>query len=192
MANEPGPTLGGDPGHLGGPPPAAPSKLTGGKLVAIILVILGVLALPVIGIVSALAIFGVRKYLIHAKAEQASHELTRLASGIARCATETSAGAAPGLPDSSPPVPPSLSALSGKPYQSTPSDWTGAFACAGFSQSRPQSYQYQWLKRSPTSGVATAVTDLDADGVPDITIEQSVTCSLGGSCTLGPLVHKGF
>jgi hypothetical protein len=174
------------------PPPAAPSKLTGGKMAAIVLVIVGAFALPVIGVVSALAIFGVRKYLVHAKAEQASHEVTRLASGIVRCATEAHPGSDPGLPDSSPAVPPALSAMSDKPYQSTPPEWTGAFACAGFSQTRAQVYQYQWLKRSATSGVATAVTDLDDDGIPDITIEQSVTCPAGEPCTLGPLIHTGF
>ncbi len=192
MADERAPTLGVEPGPLGAPPPAAPSKLTGGKMAAIVLVIVGVFALPVIGVVSALAIFGVRKYLVHAKAEQASHEVTRLATGIVRCATETKPGGTPGLPESSPGVPASLSAISRKPYQSAPSDWTGAFACAGFSQTRAQSYQYQWLKRSPTSGVATAVTDLDDDGIPDITIEQSVTCLAGEPCTLGPLIHTGY
>jgi hypothetical protein len=186
------PPLAVPPLRPGEPPPATPSKLTGGKLAVIVLVIVGACALPLIGVVSAVSIYGVRKYIGHARAAEAAHEVSRLAGGIARCASETGENELKrGLPESSAAVPPTLSALGTGKYQSKASEWTGAFACAGFTQFRAQYYQYRWLKRSPTNGVAMALSDFDGDGVPDVSIEQDVTCPPGGACTLGPLVQAG-
>jgi len=177
----------------GGPPPAAPSKLTGGKLVMIVLGIVALCAVPVIGVLAAFAIYGVKKYVVNAKVGEASHEVPRLASGIARCAAETEPGSTTkrGLPESSPAVPSSLAAVRGTKYQSSPADWSGAFACAGFSQVGPQYFQYRWEKRSPTTGAVVALADLDGDGAPEVTLEQEVNCPSEAPCTVGTLAKSG-
>lgn len=191
MQGGPTPPLAVPPSPPGAVPPATPSKLTGGKLVLIVLAIIGLCAVPLIGILAALSIYGVRKYVINAKLDEASRDVPRLAAGIARCADEPdTAGAKRGLPESSA-VPASLAPLRGTKYQSSPAEWGGAFACAGFSRVGPQYFQYQWEKRSPTSGAAIALGDFDADGTAEVRVEQEVTCASGGACTVGPLVKSG-
>jgi type IV pilus assembly protein PilA len=182
---------GGPPQHLvvepGQPLPATASKLSGRKMLLIVLAIVALCGLPVIGVLSALAIYGVKKYVTHAKGAEAVGNVQKLASGIARCANEVdSATTRPrGLPASSAPVPATLGAVSGAKYQSTAGEWRGAFTCAGFAVTGPQYFQYRWDLRSPTSGVATAVADLDGDGSVDATAEQPVTCAPSGTCTVG-------
>jgi hypothetical protein len=182
---------GGPPQHLvvepGQPLPAMPSKLTGGKMVLIVLAIVALCGVPAIGMLSALAIYGVKKYVTNAKGAEAVGNVQRLASGIARCANEVEPGTTRprGLPESSARVPASLAAVSGTKYQSTSGEWSGALACAGFAVTGPQYFQYRWELRSPTHGVATAVADLDGDGSVDNTAEQPVTCTPGGTCTVG-------
>lgn len=182
---------GGPPQHLvvepGQPLPAAPSKLTGGKMVLLVLAIVALCAVPVLGVLSALAIYGVKKYMINAKGAESVSNVQRLAAGIARCANEADAatGRPRGLPESSAPVPASLAAVDGSKYQSSSAEWNGAFACAGFRVTGPQYFQYRWELRGPTTGVAVGVADLDGDGSVDATAEQPVTCTPAGACSVG-------
>jgi hypothetical protein len=182
---------GGPPPHLvvepGQPLPATPSKLTGGKMVLIVLVIVGACALPVLGVLAALAVYGVRKYTTSAKSAEATGYVQQLASGIARCSAEIdpSTSQPRGLPASSHTVPASLSAVSGAKYQSNSAEWSGAFACAGFQVVGPQYFQYRWELRTPTSGVVVGVADLDGDRTVDVTAEQPVTCTAAGTCSVG-------
>jgi type IV pilus assembly protein PilA len=171
----------------GEPLPAAPSKLTGGKMVIIVIAIVALCGLPVLGIVASLAIYGVRKYVTNAKGAEATANVQRLATGIARCANEVdpATGQPRGLPESSRPVPSTVTSVRGAKYQSAPGEWSGAYTCAGFQVLGPQYFQYRWELRTPGNGAAVAVADLDADGTIDFTAEQPVACRSGGVCEVG-------
>jgi hypothetical protein len=172
----------------GEPLPAAPSKLGGGKMVLIVLAIVAACGVPALGVLAALSIYGVRKYVANAKGAEATANVQRLAAGIARCAGEIDAatGQRRGLPESSPAVPSTLTAVRGVKYQSGAAEWSGgAYACSAFRLSGPQYFQYRWELRTPTSGAAVAVADLNGDGTIDATAEQPVTCVAGGACTAG-------
>jgi type IV pilus assembly protein PilA len=172
----------------GEPLPAAPSKLGGGKMVLIVLAVVAACGVPLLGILAALSIYGVRKYMTNAKSAEATANVQRLAAGIQRCASEAdpSTGQPRGLPESSPAVPSSLVAVRGAKYQSSPAEWSGgAYSCAAFRLSGPQYFQYRWELRTATSGAAVGVADLDGDGTIDVSAEQPVTCAAGGACTVG-------
>ena len=168
------------------PPPAAPSKVTSKTVLVIILVVGGACVLG-LGVFAALAVFGVKKYVNRAKSAEGSVFVRTLAEGVARCASvKDPNGEFHGLPESSSPVPSSLSSVSAKKYQSSAGEWTDpAFSCAAFRMSEPQYFQYRWVRRSPTSGAAVGVADLDGDGVGELTFEQAVTCEPAGACRTG-------
>ena len=153
-------------------------------IVLLVVGVLGVVAVIGIGIMSVLAIYGTRKYLAEAKRAEGKNGAMMLARGIAQCSEESGV-----LPASSHKVPASMSAVQGKKYMSTPSDWSGdkAFACAHFSMSMPQYFQYEWQLLGPGKGVARATADLDGDGVADPAIEIEVTCAGPGACKAGTL-----
>ena len=162
-------------------------------MVVIVLAIMGLVVLPILGILSALAIYGVKKYLTNAKMGEGQSNVVLLAKGIARCAGETdSATSKPkGLPESSLAVPATLADVNGRKYQSAPGEWGDpAYVCAGFRLVGPQYFQYRWLKRSATSGSAFAVADLDGDGTADGAFEVPVSCSAGRACSVGTLAKN--
>lgn len=145
-----------------------------------------VVAVPVLiamlGVMSALAIYGVRKYMVNAKQAEARTALVSWANGIAACAQREGH-----LPPSSTPVPASLSDIGAKKWQSTPADWTEpAYTCAGFSMSGPQYFQYRWELLSPNEGGARAEADLDGDGITDAMLGVPVSCN-AGACSAGSL-----
>jgi len=175
------------------PPAATPSKLGGGKMVLIVLAIVFVVAVPLLGVFSALAIYGVRKYLVNAKMGEGQVNVTALAKGIARCGGETdpTTNKPRGLPETSLAVPATLGEIKGMKYQSAPGEWSDpAYSCAGFRMLGPQYFQYRWEKRSQTTGAAVAIGDLNGDGAADGAFEQPVSCTASGSCTLGALVRN--
>jgi hypothetical protein len=140
-------------------------------------------------VATALAIYGLRKYLLSAKQAEARHASAQLASSISQCASR-----APGrrvLPPTARAVPASLERVRGMKYQSAPGEWNDeAYTCGHFSLSDPQYFQYQWVRTSPTLGVVRAMADLDGDGQPEFRLEQEVICVENGSCTVGPLVER--
>jgi type IV pilus assembly protein PilA len=147
---------------------------------AIVLIVVAVGAPIALGIFSALAIYGVRKYIMNAKRAEAAHVLASWSKGMVTC------GEKDGLPLTSAPVPASLAAVSGKKYQSASSEWSDpAFVCAGFSVSDPQYFQYQWVQVSPAEGSMLAQADLDGDGNVDERVEVRVSCN-AGRCTASP------
>jgi type IV pilus assembly protein PilA len=157
------------------PPTAPPLKKSSGPLVLVIVLVVMVALLPILGVISALAIYGVRKYIFEAKRAEGRHAVTALAQGIVRCA-----GSSGKLPETSRSVPPELGMISGKKYMSHPAEWDDpAFRCAGFSMSSPQYFQYQWVKSSDETGTVHGKADLDADGTPEIDLELEVRCSAG-------------
>lgn len=144
----------------------------------IVLIVVAVAGPFIIGILAALAIYGVRKYVAEAKRQEAVQMLTTWSQGMVGCGEKEGS-----LPPSSAPVPATLDRVSGRKYQSGTNEWTdAAYTCAGFNLRDPQYFQYQWERTSDAEGVMRAVADLDADGQPDQAFEARVTCS-GGRCT---------
>jgi hypothetical protein len=137
-------------------------------------------AVAMLGVVSALAIYGVRKYIVNAKEAEAQAALIAWGDGLARCGEKEGR-----LPQSALPVPGSPLLVMGKKYQSAASDWSEpAHTCAGFSLSTPQYFQYGWEQRSESAGQARATADLNGDGAADSEFELEVTCS-AGKCARG-------
>jgi hypothetical protein len=175
------------------PPPAAQSKVGGGKMVLIVLAIIAAVALPLLGIFTALAVYGVKKYLTNAKMGEGQFNVMVLAKGIVRCATENDPvlGKPRGLPGTSLAVPATLAEVKGVKYQSASGEWGDpAFVCAGFRVLGPQYFQYRWEKRAENGGAAVAIADLDGDGATDGSFEVPVTCSASGACSLGTVVKN--
>lgn len=142
---------------------------------ALVPVVIGML-----GVMSALAIYGVRKYMVNAKEAEAQASLIAWGDGLAACAEKGGR-----LPQSALPVPGSLLEVMGKKYQSAARDWSEpAHTCAGFSLSSPQYFQYSWERRSESLGIARATADLTGDGVADSDFELEVTCG-AGKCARG-------
>jgi hypothetical protein len=151
-----------------------PTQKKGLPTWVIVLIVLAVAAPFAIGIFSALAIYGVRKYMVEAKRAEATHVLSNWSKGMVAC------GEKDGLPPSSPAVPASLASVAGMKYQSAPAEWSdAAFACAGITLVEPQYFQYQWVRQSPTAGALVALADFDGDGSPEQRLESSITCDAG-------------
>ena len=132
-------------------------------------------AVFMLGLFSALAIYGVRKYIANAKQEEARATLISWGEGLVRCGEKVT-----GLPPSTRPVPASLSEVAAKKYQSAPSDWNEtAHSCASFSLTAPQYFQYRWERISANQGVVHAVADLDGNATPDVSLDLDVTCARG-------------
>lgn len=143
------------------------------------------IVVAIIGVLAALAIYGVRKYVMNAKTAEVRSVVARIAkdattayakpkmagdvltlgsaseASVAMC---TSAAAA---------VPSDPADISGKKYQSAPSDWGGnqttGWQCLNFSMEDPQYFQYNYTATG-TNAVdntfqAVGRGDLDADGV---------------------------
>lgn len=146
-----------------------------------------IVAVPVLvgalGVMSALAIYGVRKYMLNAKQAEATAALVTWSNGLASCGQREGH-----LPPTSTPVPANLSDISGKKWQSAAAEWSEpAYSCAGFSMTGPQYFQYQWELRSPNEGSAQAVADLNGDGRADATLSVAVTCN-AGTCSAGSVL----
>src|SRR6185436_2037460 len=113
-------------------------------------------------VATALAIYGVRKYLIQAKQAEARAAFAQLATSISRCASQT-----PGrrdLPPTAHAIPPSLESVRGMKYQSAPAEWEEeAYACGHFVLVEPQYFQYQWVRTTATRGLVRSMADLDGD-----------------------------
>ena len=162
------------------------------------------IVVTIIGILSMLAAYGVRKYIANAKTTEARNALGRLASAAA-IAYEHESIANPVLaPGSSTAitrvlcssatttVPGAASAIAGRKYQSSLSDWNadvatnGGFSCLHFTIDQPQYYMYGYnTSGSSNPGdkfTATANGDLNGDQVLS-------TFQLSGSINAGYVIN---
>lgn len=165
------------------PPQSPPGSSQGSKVVIIVAVVAGALVVVVgiVGILAALAISGMRKYLANAKEAEGRAAVAAIARGVIACSNRETVVSGPGgalaLPPSTPAVPATLDAITGRKYQSAPSEWSvPPWDCIGFQMSTPQYFQYQWVRTGDTEGTARAVADLDGDGAVDVTFALPVTC----------------
>jgi type IV pilus assembly protein PilA len=162
-----------------GPTPAYPQQApqpTGGFPVwAIVLLVIAGVVVLFGGIFVTLGIYGVRKYIANAKTAEARNVLGQIAKDEAaayeREPLDPRAATARHLcPSATRSVPTSIAMVSGKKYQSAPSDWSvdapshAGFACLGFSMVMPQYYMYSY-SATGTAFTATAQGDLNGDGV---------------------------
>jgi hypothetical protein len=155
-----------------------PKKKKGIPTWVIVLIVVVVAGPFVIGVFSAVAIFGLRKYMVNAKQAEAKAALVTWSKGLAACGEKDGA-----LPPSTRAVPAELSSVQAKKYQSAADEWAEpGFACAGFSMPGPQYFQYQWQQTSANEGVANALADLDGDGTPEQSLQARVSCA-AGRCT---------
>jgi len=153
------------------------------------------IVVAIVGILSVLAIYGVRKYVANAKTAEARNSLGQIAKDAA-AAVEREKGSTALVPfgstsalmrmfcGSSTQVPGTVP--KGQKYQSQSSDWSGTptagWMCLKFVMDEPQYYSYSYNAGStdPSTGnfLATANGDLNGDGI------QS-TFSVSGSAYSG-------
>ena len=144
------------------------------------------IVVAIVGILAALAIYGVRKYMANAKSAEARNSLGQLSKdaasaynrehmaaailddkGVAGVSNQLCAKAAKKVPDGK-------DNIKGQKYQSAASEWDAGdkdtgWQCLKFSMSQPQYYMYGYDATLVAAGEgstfsATAEGDLDGDG----------------------------
>jgi type IV pilus assembly protein PilA len=145
------------------------------------------IVVAIIGILSLLAAYGVRKYIANAKTTEARNSLGRMASAATisyehenmsspvLASGSTSALTRAFCKGASLPVPGSVAVIAGHKYQSTFADWNAdgasnsGFACLHFTIDQPQYYMYSYSTSGTAnpgdSFTATANGDLNGDSV---------------------------
>jgi type IV pilus assembly protein PilA len=140
------------------------------------------IVVAIVGILAALAIYGVRKYMANAKSAEARNSLGQIAKDAASAynrehmaaavlAPEGTAGVSNKLCASAAAKVPDVKAkIKGQKYQSSATEWDNGdkdtgWACLKFSMSQPQYYMYGYSAASGevTTFNATAEGDLDGD-----------------------------
>lgn len=143
------------------------------------------IVVAIIGVLAALAIYGVRRYVYTSKTAEARGGVGRMAKDASNVfygenmtgnaltfgGTARATGAMCG--DASL-VPASSGAVAGQKWQSSPTDWNaGGWDCLGFSFTDPQYYRYAfdssvdtYTSQSASNDTMTALAhgDLDGDG----------------------------
>lgn len=150
------------------------------------------IVVAIVGVLAALAIYGVRKYVANAKTTEARNSLGQMAKDASMAynrenmaAAVLSLGATAGASNAlctsaTATVPSAASKIQGKKYQSSPSEWASGsqqagWQCLKFSMQEPQYYMYGY-SASATTFTAVANGDLTGDGILS-------TFSLGGAVT---------
>jgi type IV pilus assembly protein PilA len=145
------------------------------------------IVVAIVGILSVLAVYGVRNYITNAKTTEARNALGQIAKDAATGYEKDSMGGGVlGLSTSavasrqlcasaSASVPAASTSIAGRKYQSKPADWNidaagnSGFACLKFSIDQPQYYMYSYSAQGSSSVgdsfTATARGDLNGDGV---------------------------
>lgn len=145
------------------------------------------IVVAIVGILAALAIYGVRKYILNAKTAEARNAIGQMSKDAATAynregmnSAVMAAGQSTGVINrlcgtAANKVPAALGSIKGRKYQSSPSEWaTGdqdnGWACLKFSMADPQYFQYNYTSTG-TAGAAGDVFstfahgDLNGDGV---------------------------
>ena len=134
------------------------------------------IVVAIIGVLAALAIYGVRKYLLSSKTAEAKEGVGRISKDAASAYDRETGGAAVltigssaanshALCGASIKVP-STGAPANKKYQSNPTEWSAAgWACLKFSMRDPQYFAYQYTNANSTDFTALAEGDLTGDAV---------------------------
>ncbi len=156
------------------------------------------IVVAIVGVLAALAIYGVRKYLLNSKTAEAKNALGQMAKDAktayereSMSATIIPAGSSAGLSnnlclDATAPIPGTTAPIVGKKYQSTNDEWLTdmatpgkGYACLKFSISDPQYYMYTYGGSAGSAGTFTATANGDLDG-NGTTSQFRITGSAGG------------
>jgi prepilin-type N-terminal cleavage/methylation domain-containing protein len=155
------------------------------------------IVVAIVGVLSTLAIYGVRKYLLNAKtaevrssvgqmAKDAKASYERDSTSPVILAPGTSAGLANNLcTTATTSVPSGKASIAGQKYQSRTAEWSAdittpgkGFACLRFAMSDPQYFMYNYTGTIGSAGTFAAIGmgDLNADGVTStFTLSGAVT-----------------
>jgi type IV pilus assembly protein PilA len=163
------------------------------------------IVVAIVGVLSVLAAYGVRKYVASSKSSEARNALGRIANGAVIAYEDEHmnqgvlpSGSSAGLTrtlcnTASATVPANPSSIQGQKYQSNPTEWSVdstvsgvGFACLHFTIDTPQYYLYGYTA-SGTSSIGDSFTasangDLNGDGILS-------TFSIGGAIASGYVVH---
>lgn len=132
-------------------------------------------AVAIIGLLAAIAVPAYMTFMKKSKRSEAQLQLQQIAHKVVIYHYQHRS-----LPDSAGlfPTVTACSQPSGMvPQQPQSAWWTDpGWATLEFHIDDPTRFQYSWTKLSPTTGVASAIGDMDCDGVPDIfTIDVAET-----------------
>jgi type IV pilus assembly protein PilA len=157
------------------------------------------IVVAIVGVLAALAIYGVRKYLLNAKTAEVRNAVGQMAKDAKGAyeresmpSTILAGGASATVSNNlcisgSKTVPDNKSKIAGQKYQSAAADWSvdeatpgKGFACLRFSMSDPQYYMYEY------TGVAGATQSFTAAGYGDLNVDAATSSfSLKGAVTGG-------
>ncbi|HEX2881298.1 MAG TPA: prepilin-type N-terminal cleavage/methylation domain-containing protein [Polyangiaceae bacterium] len=138
------------------------------------------IVVAIVGVLAALAIYGVRKYVMNAKTAEARNSLGQMAKDAVTAYTREridpallslghTTGVVNVLCENAVAVPASRDAIKGQKYQSLPGDWRGVgWDCLRFSMQDPQYYQYNYFATGARTAegdtfTALAIGNLDGD-----------------------------
>ncbi|WP_433937527.1 type IV pilin protein [Sorangium cellulosum] len=177
------------------------------------------IVVAIIGVLAALAIFGVRRYLASAKTSEAKNSVGAITRGAAAAferetaaseiltggnssgaASHSLCGSANPVPNGGPPL-----GVKYQPNTAEGSDFeqgtsTAGWKCLRFSMTQPIYYQYQYLQGArigtttapdpgPTGFEAGAVGNLDADAVPSYFIRGGTVDVATGQLAVATQIH---
>ena len=142
------------------------------------------IVVAIVGILAALAIYGVRKYMSNAKTAEARNGIGQMSKdaitayykeGMAGTVLGfgSTAGVSNTLCPSAPWVPGALGDVKGQKYQSSPAQWGGAWDCLHWSMNDPQYYRYQYVLTGSATAAGGSFScqaqgDLDGDTTPSL------------------------
>jgi type IV pilus assembly protein PilA len=154
------------------------------------------IVVAIIGVLAALAIYGVRKYLANAKSAEARTAVGRIAKDAASAwdretmtsgvmALNSTRAIARSLCDTAPRVPADVP--KGVKYQSTPADWkAGGWPCLRFTMDGPQYYSYTYTETTDdTAFTVLAEGDLNSNDIPsEFSMKGAVQTDASGETVL--------
>jgi type IV pilus assembly protein PilA len=161
------------------------------------------IVVAIVGVLAALAVIGVNKYVANSKTAEARNSLGQLSKDAATAYEKESIangiltrGSSTAVvrklcASASATVPSSVTSVKGRKYQSNPTEWkvdaptNAGFACLKYEMDQPQYYMYSY-STSGTSSLGSSFTasaqgDLNGDGVTSL---FQVTGSIGNGFVL--------